>query len=190
MDTPEIPDEELAATAAERGKATAAAQKAFATLYDRHARKLLAFLAGRVKESAVEDTAQEVWQKVWQSLPTGFRGGNFRAWLYTVARNAVTDFQRRKTAEAIPEEGTLADHRHKATDEVMAEAELHDALARCLKRLEQVDARIAELVRARVGGESYDDFCARTGMAADKAYRAFHHAKTQLQACVDKQVTP
>lgn len=187
MDTADLPDEELAVTASKRDK-PAAAQKAFAGLYDRHARKLLAFLAGRVKESAVEDTAQEVWQKVWQSLPTGFRGGNFRAWLYSIARNAVIDFQRRKTAEAIPEEGTLPDHRHQAADERMAEEELHDALARCLKRLEQVDARIAELVRARVGGESYDDFCARTGMAADRAYRAFHHAKAQLQACVEKKV--
>jgi RNA polymerase sigma factor (sigma-70 family) len=188
MDTATVADEDLAATAAKRADGRAASA-AFSALYDRHARKLLAFLAGRMKESAVEDTAQEVWQKVWQSLPTGFRGGNFRAWLYSIARNAVIDFQRRKTAEAIPEEGTLADHRHKATDEAMAEAELHEALAKCLKRLEQVDARIAELVRARVGGESYDDFCGRTGMAADKAYRAFHHAKAQLQACVDKQVT-
>ena len=90
----------------------------------------------------------------------------------------------------MPEEGNLADHRHKPADEEMAEAELRDALARCLQKLEQLDAQLAELVRARVGGESYDDFCARTGMPADKAYRAFHHAKAQLQACVEKKVTP
>lgn len=187
MDTAAVADEELAAAAAKRDKASAA-QAAFAALYDRHARKLLAFLAGRLKEAAVEDTAQDVWQKIWQSLPTGFRGGNFRAWLYTVARNAVTDFQRRRQSEAIPEEGNVVDHRHQATDEAMAEVELHDALAKCLQKLERLDAKLADLVRSRVGGESYDDFCARTGMPADKAYRAFHHAKAQLQACVDKQV--
>ena len=71
----------------------------------------------------------------------------------------------------------------------MAEVELHDALAKCLQKLERLDAKLADLVRSRVGGESYDDFCARTGMPADKAYRAFHHAKAQLQACVDKQVS-
>ena len=189
MDTAAVADEDLAATAAQREDGRAA-RAAFSGLYDRHARKLLAFLAGRLKEAAVEDTAQEVWQKIWQSLPTGFRGGNFRAWLYTVARNAITDQLRRKQSEAIPEEGNVADPRHRAADEAMAEAELHDALARCLQKLERLDAKLADLVRSRVGGESYDDFCSRTGMPADKAYRAFHHAKAQLQACVDKQVMP
>lgn len=188
MDTAAIADEELAATAAERADGRAA-KAAFSALYDRHARKLLAFLAGRLKENAVEDTAQEIWQKVWQSLPTAFRGGNFRAWLFTVARNAITDQLRRRRSEAIPEDGNLVDHRHRATDESMVEVELHDALAKCLQKLERLDANLADLVRSRVGGESYEAFCQRTGMPADKAYRAFHHAKAQLQACVDKQVS-
>ena len=181
-------DEDLA-TAASRRSDDRSARAAFTTLYDRHARKLLAFLAGRLKAASVEDTAQEVWQKVWQGLPTGFKGGNFRAWLYTVARNAVTDQLRRRQTEAIPDEGRLTDHRAAVTDS-LAEAELHDALRKCLDKLERVNAKVADLVRARVGGESYVDFCARSGMPSDQAYRAFHQAKAQLQACVDKQVPP
>jgi RNA polymerase sigma-70 factor (ECF subfamily) len=186
-------DEALAGRAARRDASPAAradAQDAFRELYDRHARRLLAFLAGRVKSAAVEDVAQDVWQKVWQSLPTAFHGGSFRSWLYTIARNCLTDHLRRRKAEAIPEEGNLADHRHRPADEELAEAELRAALARCLEKLERLDAQLAELVRARVGGETYDDFCARTGMPADKAYRAFHHAKAQLQRCVEGKVGP
>lgn len=193
MDTHVETDEGLAAVVARREEspsAHAAARDACRSLYDRHARKLLSFLSGRVKPSAVEDIAQEVWQKVWQSLPTAFRGGSFRSWFYTIARNAVTDHLRRKKADGIGEEANLADHRHKPADEEMAEAELRDALARCLQKLEQLDAQLAELVRARVGGESYEAFCARSGMPADKAYRAFHHAKAQLQSCVEKKVGP
>lgn len=188
METATASDEQLAATAAGR-KDDRASRAAFTALYDRHARKLLAFLAGRLKAAAVEDTAQEVWQKVWHGLPSGFKGGNFRAWLYTVARNAVTDQLRRRQSEALPDGGELADHRTPGTD-VLAEAELHDALRKCLEKLERANATVAELVRSRVGGESYDDFCSRSGMPADKAYRAFHQAKAQLQACVDKQVSP
>ncbi|MFO0825074.1 MAG: sigma-70 family RNA polymerase sigma factor [Gemmataceae bacterium] len=191
METASETDEALAGQIAARDStpsSATAARDACRVLYDRHARKLLAFLAGRVKPGAVEDIAQDVWHKVWQSLPTAFHGGNFRAWLYTIARNNVTDHLRRKKAEALPEEGALADHRLGAAHEELAEAELRDALARCLQKLEKLDSQLADLVRSRVSGESYDDFCARTGLPADKAYRAFHHAKAQLQACVDKKV--
>ncbi|MBA4191071.1 MAG: hypothetical protein C0467_24055 [Planctomycetaceae bacterium] len=193
MDIASETDEAHASVIAARGAfpdAANAARESCRVLYDRHARKLLAFLSGRVKPGAVEDIAQDVWQKVWQSLPTAFHGGSFRAWLYTIARNSVTDHMRRKKSEALPEEGELADHKRLAVDDEMAEAELRDALARCLEKLERLDSQLADLVRSRVGGESYDNFCARTGMPADKAYRAFHHAKAQLQTCVDKKVSP
>ena len=32
-----------------------------------------------------EDLHQKVWVRVWGHLPDGFRGGNFRAWLFQVA---------------------------------------------------------------------------------------------------------
>jgi RNA polymerase sigma-70 factor (ECF subfamily) len=182
-------DEALAAAVARRDQAPAArreAQIAFRALYDRHARRLLAFLAGRLKSSALDDVHQEVWQRVWQHSAAGFRGGNFRAWLYAIARNCVTDHQRRRTFDAIPEEGNVADGRHRPMDEAMVEAELHDALQQCLRKLEANDAALAELVRARVAGESYEAICQRTGLAADKAYRAFHQAKAQLQTCVER----
>src|SRR5262245_16221395 len=112
MSTDAIPealtDEHLAAAVARRAESPHAAreaQAAFRALYDRHARRLLAFLAGRLKSAAVDDVHQEVWQRVWQHSGAGFRGGNFRAWLYAVARNCVTDHQRRRTFGAIAEEG-------------------------------------------------------------------------------------
>jgi hypothetical protein len=66
------------------------------------------------------------------------------------------------------------------------ESDRRDALARCLKKLDRANAQLADLVRSRAAGESYDAYCARTGMPADKAYRAFHQAKAQLQACVER----
>ena len=193
MDTDVETDERLARVVAARDESAGtadAARDACRELYDRHARKLLAFLAGRVRPGAVEDIAQEIWQKVWQSLPTAFHGGSFRAWLYTIARNCVTDHLRRKQPEAIPEEGNIADYRRPPADEELAETELRDALAWCLQELERLDPQLAELVRARMSGESYDEFCSRSSMPAEKAYRAFHHAKARLQACVEKKVNP
>ena len=189
--TVEIPDDELAAACASRDDSTDArelAESAFRTLYDRHAKRLLAFLGGRVSLAVLDDVHQDVWTKVWQSVPTGFRGGNFRAWVHQIARNVIIDHQRKRRTEPLEEEGELIDHRL-GDFTSSAEADRRDALARCLQKLERANSRIADLVRSRVAGESYDVYCRRTGTPADKAYRAFNNAKAQLQACVE-QISP
>lgn len=186
-DTIEIPDDELAAACATRDESPLArkmAEDAFRTLYDRHAKRLLAFLGGRVNGAALDDVHQDVWAKVWQAVPTNYRGGNFRAWVHQIARNVVIDHRRKRTAVSLVEDNDLIDHRQR-DDAFSVEAERRAALARCLQKLERANATIADLVRSRVAGESYEAYCRRTGMAADKAYRAFHQAKAQLQACVE-----
>lgn len=183
MAEPEPPDDDLAAACGRRDESPRArerAEVAFHTLYDRHAKRLLAFLGGRTAAAGLDDVHQEVWAKVWQALPTGFRGGNFRAWLHQVARNVVIDTQRKRTAEPLADAGEVIDHRHRPDAD-----DRRSALAHCLEKLERTNARAADLVRCRAGGESYDDYCRRTGMPTDQAYRAFHQAKTQLQACVE-----
>jgi len=42
-----------------------------------------------------EDVTQQVFLKVW-SKPSAFRGGNFAAWLTTIAHNVSIDFLRRR----------------------------------------------------------------------------------------------
>src|SRR5262245_23358240 len=183
----EARDDELAAACARRDESPHArrvAEAAFRTLYDRHARRLIAFLAGRVGRAALEDVHQEVWAKVWRAVPTRFRGGDFRAWLYQIARNLVIDQRRKRMPEPLPDESRLIDRRQLDAARSV-ESDRCAALARCLQKLERVNAWVADLVRSRASGESYDVYCERTGMPADKAYRAFHQAKAQLQACVE-----
>lgn len=185
--TVEIPDDELAAACAGRNDSPHArrrAEDAFRLLYDRHAKRLLAFLSGRVNGAALDDVHQDVWAKVWQAVPTNYKGGNFRAWVHQIARNVVIDHQRKRAAVPLDDEHNVVDHRHRE-DAAAVESDRRAALARCLQKLERANAAVADLVRCRVAGESYDAYCRRTGMAADKAYRAFHQAKAQLQACVE-----
>jgi len=183
-----ITDEELAATCARRDDSThhrRLAETAFHTLYDRHAKRLLAFLGGRVDLAILDDVNQDVWAKVWRNLPAGFRGGNFRAWVHQIARNVVIDQLRKRRTEPLPDECNLIDRRQWDSARSV-ETDRRDALARCLQKLERANARVADLVRSRVAGESYDAYCKRTGIPADKAYRTFHQAKAQLQACVEQ----
>jgi RNA polymerase sigma-70 factor (ECF subfamily) len=180
--------DELAAACARRDESRHArrvAEDAFRTLYDRHARRLIAFLSGLVSRNILEDVHQEVWAKVWLALPTRYRGGDFRAWLFQIARNRVIDERRKRMPDARLGEAEIIDCRQWDTARSV-ESDRRVALARCLQQLERANARVADLVRSRVSGESYDAFSRRTGMPADKAYRAFYQAKARLKACVEE----
>ena len=56
---------------------------------------LLAFVAQRVPSSDCDDLHQEVWQRVWASLPENYQSNNLRAWLHQIARNAIIDLSRK-----------------------------------------------------------------------------------------------
>jgi RNA polymerase sigma-70 factor (ECF subfamily) len=186
MDDSSLSDEQLAAVIARREQsapAWRAAQNACQELYQRHARRLLAFLAARVKRSHLEDLHQDIWQRVWQHVAGGFHGGNFRAWLYMIARNCVTDQGRKKQLSPLGETQDLPDVRQRPAEAALVDVELTALLHRCLQR---VATEAASVVQARLAGESYQDICQRTGLKPETAHKLFHQAKAQLQACVQR----
>jgi RNA polymerase sigma factor (sigma-70 family) len=179
-------DEDLAQIVARRLQsdgAMASARSAFEELYSRHARPLLAFLASRVRRADLDDLHQEVWQKVWHRLPDAFHGGQFRAWLHQIARNAVIDHARKKRPETLDEEVLLPDDRQESIDSRILEEERRAILGRCLEHLDQ---EAATLVRARLSGEAYTEICSALGLKPERARKVFHMAKAQLQACIER----
>jgi RNA polymerase sigma factor (sigma-70 family) len=179
-------DERLAAIVADRNRSDAAmraAHDAFGRLYERHARRLVAFLAARVPRGELDDFHQEIWHRAWRHLPSGFHGGNVRAWLHQIARNALIDRSRRRRAESLPDDLSLADPRGEQPGDLMQERERLAILTRCLEGLDEVTAY---LVRSRLGGEGYPAICARLGLTPARAHKLFHQAKDQLQTCVER----
>jgi len=71
---------------------------AFAELYDRHIDSVYRYLLYRVREpSDAEDLASEVFTRAFANIHRyRWQGKSFLAWLYTIARNAVTDRRRRE----------------------------------------------------------------------------------------------
>lgn len=180
------PDEELAVTIARRTASAEGgrlARRAGEELYRRHARKLLAFLTTRVHRSDLDDFHQGIWERVWERLPEGFHGGNFRAWLYQIARNYLIDQGRKRRPQPLESEEEWSDDRQAAPDAPLLERERQQALSRCLERL---GAEAAGLVRARLAGESYPEICLRLGLKMERAHKLFHQAKEQLQLCVER----
>jgi RNA polymerase sigma-70 factor (ECF subfamily) len=159
-----------------------AAHAAFEELYRRHAGRLLAFLSGRLARSDLDEVHQEVWLRVWERLPRSFHGGDFSAWLYQIARHYLIDRSRKKRPAVFGDDVDFADDQA-TPDEVLAEKERKLALARCLGKL---DPQLAELVRGRLAGESYEELCQRLDLKPQTAHKLFHKAKALLTACVKR----
>lgn len=177
-------DEQLAELIQKRDDSTVAmseATRSFETVYQRHSRLLLAFLASRVKPSDLEDIHQSVWQKIWQYLPKQFKGGNFRAWMYQIARNHLIDVSRKKRPDEL--EDTTEPVDNKSPEEPLADQERQEILARCLEKLQD---DMADIVRSRLGGEDYTSICSRMKIKAAKAHKLFFQAREQLTGCVQK----
>lgn len=75
-------------------------RSAFEELYRRYARPVLGLALRRLGDRGrAEDSVQDVFAAVWRSAASyDRRRGPGGAWLYTIARNAIVDAQRRKPA--------------------------------------------------------------------------------------------
>jgi RNA polymerase sigma-70 factor (ECF subfamily) len=84
--------------------------RAFELLFHRHARTLLTFLAHQCGD---RDAADDLLQEVFLRLVRGareYRPGNFRAWLHTIAHNALTDRRRRAAVREAEVENAMGQH--------------------------------------------------------------------------------
>jgi RNA polymerase sigma-70 factor (ECF subfamily) len=69
---------------------------AFAPLYERYLDPVYRYCYRRLgSREAAEDATSQVFSNALAALP-GFRRGSFRAWLFTIANNVVTDVYRRR----------------------------------------------------------------------------------------------
>jgi RNA polymerase sigma-70 factor (ECF subfamily) len=169
------------------GAGEPAARQGFLELYEQHADSLWAFVRSRVgpaqaAHAEASDVFQEIWLRAWEHLDY-FHGGNFRAWLFQIARNYCFDLRRKKAAVRLADEEGLVDTRPLDPLENLIERERIEALSRCLERLAK---SAADLVRARLGGKSYEEIERELGLQPARAQKLFFNAKAQLSACVER----
>lgn len=162
------------------------AEVAFMALYDRHSQALAAYIARVAHPSAVEDISQDVWRRTWEKLPARKSDSPFRPWLFTVAKNCITDSWRdatRRRAVTLDDTGELTHGDQADVDEGLIDAEVKAALARCIEKLE---GRPRAIVTLRWQGSSYEQICQQEQIDHNQAYKAYHHATRQLSDCVKR----
>ena len=125
-------------------------QDAFARLWRQFQPGLLRYL--RVKAGpAAEDLAADTWFRVVRALPT-FEGdeSGFRGWLFTTARNRLTDWYRKGSRhDEVVCEGSLFTALP-ATSDVESDAEEHSATDAALALISGLPADQAEAVMLRI----------------------------------------
>ncbi|MBI3637819.1 MAG: RNA polymerase sigma factor [Candidatus Rokubacteria bacterium] len=72
-------------------------QRAFAELYERHRRVVFTFLLRLTGDRrTAEDLLQETFLRAWRSRGDYRASGQFRGWLFTIARRLTVDWYRRE----------------------------------------------------------------------------------------------
>ena len=155
-------------------------QTQFLSAYDAYNDAIFRFCLLKVSSREIaQDITQEVFMRYWQNLRKGEDFKNERAYLYTVARNLVIDWYRKKkesSLDAIMETGVdfRGDGPTSITDHVEA--------AEVLEVIQQLDETDREVLLLRyVEGFSPKDIAQQIGESANVVSVRIHRALGKVQ---------
>ena len=120
--------------------------KEFEALYKTNAAAVRRFLFWRTKDHMLaDDLTSDVFEKAWRSRRQ-FDGRSAKAWLHTIARNALIDYWRRKKALPVDDPEELArDYAVADSSEAFDRALDAEAVRIALGKLPENTRRIIEL---------------------------------------------
>ena len=169
--------------ARDRSSNDESAHQAFSELFERYHKLLRAYVCSRINSVDAEDLHQDIWSKAWHRAAQ-FKGGNYRSWLFSIARNTMTDFYRRQSRkreepDEFPEDNAAAS----ATPlEQILDKELKSVFETCLGEL---DNKARQIVTLRMTGTSYKDICDAIDISENAAHKIVFNSKAQLRNCVE-----
>ena len=132
------------------------------------------------------DVTQEVFIKVWRSLPSFQGDSSFSTWLYRLTDNAAIDLLRREKKrrgdaslddEEYQWDSTLADP-NSAPDRELEQQELRRSVAEGLKKLSEEHRRV--LVLREINGLSYEEIGKILGLSTGTVKSRIARARTAL----------
>jgi|JI10StandDraft_1071094.scaffolds.fasta_scaffold397248_2 RNA polymerase sigma-70 factor (ECF subfamily) len=156
-------------------------------------RKVYSLAWSIVKDSAIaDDVAQDVFVKVWRSLPSFDARASFSTWIYAITRNAaISALRQRRQQVSLQDEIVLAEAetalaaRAPEAQEERGAAE-EERLATALANLPEKQRQVVTLFYLQ--GRSYDEVAEMLAMPLGTVKTLLHRARGQLaQAMGDAQ---
>ncbi len=146
---------------------------------------IFGFLVGQLRHRAdAEDAAQEVFMRVVKALPGYEHRGEFRAWIFRIARNqaalTATRRQRVTTREAGVESDQLNDY--PATDTRDEDLAAADRAAELRAAVETLPPSEREVVRLRLDEDlKFQEIADRTGAPLNTVLGRMRNAMRRLR---------
>ena len=159
---------------------------AFTELYERHGPALLSFLARLSDDRALaEDLLQETFLRVFRARATYEGEGQFRAWLFTIARRLVIDWRRsRKLAWSDDPAALETTAGPTRADDRTAVRDLIVRLERALRRLPEGQREVVLL--SRHAGLDAGQVAQVTGSTPGAVRVTLHRALQRLHELLDE----
>jgi RNA polymerase sigma factor (sigma-70 family) len=155
-------------------------KRLFEALYRKHNAAVYARLATLTTKNQADDLAQETWVRILQRLHQ-YKGGSFRAWMFTIANHLYVDAVRAKRPVLLKAEGEVPDHSVDRERDRAAQSDQARILRDCVSKLKEPHRQvIAGLLYEQ---SDYKALCVKLGLSADEAYKVKHEAKTLLTDC-------
>jgi RNA polymerase sigma-70 factor (ECF subfamily) len=143
--------------------------------WDSHEAELRGWLRGRLGNAHdAEDLLQDLFLKALRQDRKFCEIANARAWLFEVARNAVTDRMRLKKEQVELPDDLAADH-----DEPAAVASLAACLPRALSELPEEDREA--ITRCDLEGMTQEDYAHLKGLTLPGAKSRVQRARKRLR---------
>lgn len=157
----------------------------FGALYRQYVTKVYRYVYARVSNHAdAEDLTSQVFEVVLKRLPTFGTGGNFNAWLFTIARNKIVDSYRVKRRMVPLDEIQNVPLSDSDPFTLLAQEETRDRLGKLLQDLTQDQQ---ELLQLRFAAElSFAEIGMVTGKSEGAVKMSVYRLLDKLQEKMEK----
>lgn len=152
----------------------------FLAAYDEHADAIYRFCLFKVSQpEKAEDLVQDVFTRYWQALREEMPVGNVRAFLYTVARNRIIDWYRKRKEDSLDE---LSERGADFLGDQVEDVEERARVREILEAVDMLDDRSREAVLLRfVEGWSPEEIAAYSGSTANAISVRINRAVKKVQ---------
>ena len=154
----------------------------FQAIYERWAAPVYRYFHFRTGETeSAEDLTSQLFLSAYQALPRYRHQGHFAAWLFTIARNQVKEYYRKRARE-VP---LVQAERLASPADPLAEVARADEI-RCLRKLIlQLPDAEQELIRLRyVAGLSFADMAIILNRREDAVKKNLYRLQARLQTAL------
>jgi len=125
-----------------------------------------------------DDIAQEMWIRVWKAR-LQYIDGNFRGWLFTIARRVLAEVHRKRRPELLPE----------TYDPAAAENDWEDPRLEALKDcLEQLAGDFLVTIRGLIDGLTTRELSEQLGVPEGTISSRSNRGKKLLKKCVEQKM--